>query len=208
MAMLSAQGKGFLNHIAIWVLALPGKHLIAEIGFKDGKLAIFWKSLEAEVFMGAEYVKIFYGGLERAFGLYEKFLAICPDDLWNLKAGGWPLSNQFYHGLNVSAKMLNALDGTNVTDPCPGGGELLRADAKLPTKADAAKYLQNIKQALVISQDRMTDAFLLENNTIISKMIGADIGNGGVLELMATHMLYHLGSCDAALRNAGREGAF
>lgn len=154
------------------------------------------------------FVNIFRAGNDRAFALYEKFLAICSDDLWNKKAGGWPLCNQYYHGLDATAHMIAAISGAMIADPCPGAGDLLKNEGVKPSKGQAAQYLQNIRQALASVYEKMTDAELLENNAPLSKMLGSDIANAGVLELMAMHMLYHLGSCDAALRDAGQEGAF
>lgn len=154
------------------------------------------------------FCNIFQAGNDRALSLYEKFLAICSSDLWTKKAGGWPLCNQYYHGLNATAHMIGALTGEIIEDPCPEAGDLLKpADIK-PTKEQAARYLQNIRVALARAYEKMTDSLLLENNAPLSKMLGSDVTNAGVLELMAMHMLYHLGSCDAALRDAGQEGAF
>lgn len=161
-----------------------------------------------ELVMSDQFVNIFSAGNGRALALYEKFLAICPADLWTKKAGGWPLCQQYYHGLNATAHMAGAITGDMIADPCPGAGDLLKDTGVLPTKEQAAQYLQNIRQTLAQLYEKLNDAALLEKNAPLSKMLGADITNAGVLELMAMHMLYHLGSCDAALRDAGQEGAF
>lgn len=174
------------------------------------KLNKILKSLILEFgdYMSDNFLKVFQSGNDRAFQLYEKFLAICSNDLWDKKAGGWPICTQYYHGLSATAKLASSLGTDPAEDPCPGAGNLLGNATIKPSKEQAALFLQNVRIQLSSAYEKLTDSLLLKQNDPISGLTGSPITNAGVLELIASHMLYHLGSCDAALRDAGFEGAF
>lgn len=158
--------------------------------------------------MANEFVSEFQAGLNFAFGLSEKFLAICPDDVWQKKYGGWPVSQQFYHAVQVANFFAASLGGDAITDPCPEAGDLSKKEGPQVNKAQAGEFLANVKTMVSKMTASLQDADLLKKNEKASQLLGRPTSNAAVLELMATHTLYHLGSCDAALREQGLEGAF
>jgi hypothetical protein len=145
-----------------------------------------------------------------ACGLLERYLEICPDTVWNEKSGGWPVWQQFYHAVSAftffvspegapPAPLSFSPQVTQLLDVAEGPGM---------SKADAGELLASRKSAVKAYIDGLTDADLPEKHVGLSARMGNDTTHAQVLGLLAAHTLYHLGSCDAALRNHGLEGAF
>lgn len=155
-----------------------------------------------------DFCNCFENGLQFAFGHYEKFLAICPDDAWKEKAGGWPLAQQYYHGLMATAMLIASISGKPVDNPAPEAGKLDEQLNNLPTKDQTSLFLANIRQAALLMFATMTDELLLRKNEFVSQRFGRELSNADVLELIPCHLLYHLGSCDAALRDRNLPGAW
>lgn len=158
--------------------------------------------------MATEFVKCYENGLTFGFGHYEKFLAICPDDAWQAKAGGWTLAQQYYHGLMATAGLLQSVAVAEIENPNPEAGKLMESPTTMPTKAEAAQFLANIREAAALMFQNLSDAALLQKNEFVSQKFGREISNAEVLELIPCHMLYHLGSCDAGLRDRNLPGAW
>lgn len=158
--------------------------------------------------MSQEYVKGYQEGMFFAFGHYEKFLEICGYDAWKEKAGGWTLAQQFYHGLVAANMLLASLTGKPAPNPNPEAGQILDKPDVLPSKEQAAEFFANIRIAAQSMFESLQDETLLKKNEGVSQKFGRDVTNAVVLELIPAHLLYHLGSCDAALRNRNLPGAW
>ncbi|MGI6656570.1 MAG: DinB family protein [Desulfobulbus sp.] len=159
--------------------------------------------------MANTFVADLQSGCDFAFALAEKFLSICPDEIWNTIFGGWPVAHQFYHGLSTVPFFVGDLVKELPDNPCPESGNLTtREPGALPAKAQAAAYLADLKATMQALFAGLSDADLNKKNATVSSALGKDMTNGAVLGLLASHLLYHLGSCDAALREQGLEGAF
>lgn len=158
--------------------------------------------------MTKEFVAVLRFGSTNAMALIDKFWNICPENIWHKRAGGWPVGQQFYHLLSSSIFFLDSVKPEPVANPDPKGGHLKDDRDYCPSKADARKLYDSFAVALNNVLEALNDADLLKKNEGVSKMFGRDINNAQVLNLMVSHMLYHLGSCDAALRNEGLVGAF
>lgn len=158
--------------------------------------------------MANDFVKCYQEGLFFAFVHYEKFLELCGEDAWKEKAGGWTLAQQYYHGLVATNSLMGSITGKSAPNPNPEAGQILDKPDILPTKEQAAAFLANIRVAAKSMFDTMTDEDLLKKNQDISTKFGRDVQNALVLELIPSHLLYHLGSCDAALRNKNLPGAW
>ena len=158
--------------------------------------------------MSDQFVKIYQKGFNFAIERYEKFLAICSDDAWKEKAGGWTLAQQYYHGLLATNMLLSSVSGEEVANPDPEAGLLEEKPDVVPDKSAAALFLANIKLGAADFFEKIDDATLLQKNEKISKKFGSEIVNAFVLELIPCHLLYHLGSCDAALRNRNLPGSW
>lgn len=158
--------------------------------------------------MNKKFTQNYKDALFLSFGHYEKFLAICSDVLWKTKAGGWTLAQQYYHGLVAANMLLASISGKAVENPNPEAGLIMEKPDVVPEKAQAALFLANIKLAATALFENLTDEQLLLKNEGISSKFGRDITNALVLELIAVHMSYHLGSCDAELRNNNLDGSW
>lgn len=158
--------------------------------------------------MADQYARQYQMPLNFTFGLYEKFISICPDNIWGEKFGGFPVCQQIYHSLWATGMMLASINGHQVVEPIPQFGPLNADNKAMPSKADCSSLLAGLKQALKMLMEELADESLLQKNEGLSKKMGRDVTNGEVLEFAALHCSYHLGSCDAALRNHNLEGSW
>lgn len=158
--------------------------------------------------MPANFVQCYKEGFFFAFEHYEKFLGLCPDEYWKEKAGGWILAQQYYHGLMATNMLVGSLGFGSAQNPNPEAGQLLEKPDVTPTKEQAAEFLANIKIAAASACAKLDDEMLLKKNDVVSQKFGRDVTNAVVLELMANHLLYHLGCCDAELRDRNLPGSW
>lgn len=165
--------------------------------------------------MRNQFTLVDKAGLDFAFSLYEKFLATCPDGVWQETFGGRPVAMQIYHAISASAVYLQLFTGESfvndfpeAVDPFPETGLPSAMVAPLPSRAQALELLKTVKARLDTLLAGLSDSELLRANGPVSSFLGGQINNAGVLGIMIAHMLYHLGSGDAALRANGITGAF
>lgn len=158
--------------------------------------------------MSKAFVEVARFGTDRAIQFFDKFWVICPENIWRKKAGGWPVGQQFYHSLWATSMFIFSMGGEKIDNPDPQAGQLGEDRDYCPSKEDAKKFFNGISLAINQLLDKLDDEDLLKNNPGLSKMLGQDVNNAECFNMMVSHMLYHLGSCDAALRNEGLEGAW
>lgn len=148
--------------------------------------------------------------LDRVSGMLEQFLEVCPDNVWNKTFGAWPVWRQWYHVFG-SIDFFVGQDGGAAT-PAPLGPDAGHLSAEYTGPAltkDQAKTFMGAAQKTVDAYFAgLTDASLVEKNQGMSKRMGADITHAVTASMLAGHAFYHLGCCDAALREAGLKGVF
>lgn len=149
--------------------------------------------------------------IDQSFGMLSQYIDVCPENIWVETSGGWPVWQQVYHAVNAVAFFTTAADAepapSLVEDKYCGLQECAPptiAITREDMKAALAQSLQDI-EALVAGLD---DNDLTERNEGVYQRIGMEMTMAGTLVLLASHTLYHLGSCDAALRNHGIPGVF
>lgn len=149
------------------------------------------------------------GSFLHAMGLLEQFIDVCPDDIWAKKFGGWPVWQQIYHGAAVT-EFFALRDGDAPSAPMYEQDVLLLSGSsdKVPSKMDMKKLLQTMKVVGNRYIDSLTDADLGNKNEGLSARMQREVTHAGTLALLSGHILYHLGSGDAALREAGLKGVF
>jgi hypothetical protein len=151
---------------------------------------------------------------ERAYGLMAQFVEVCPEDLWAKKFGGWPVWQQVYHALgSCQFSVLQAGETPeqglyppevgglqSVPDATPAKKEVLEYGARMKAKADA--YLGALRDADLPDINRGLTARM--------KSFGIDreFSHSQALAMLSGHIMYHLGTCDAALRERGLKGVF
>ena len=159
--------------------------------------------------MAGIIVQSLEGNVQHAFSLLDKFIEVCPEDLWAQKFGGWPVWQQIYHALTAIDFFIRPLDAPEEAPPFGEKEASLDASAantigKIQLKAYAEKMYQQAA-AYIASLD---DAAMAQNNAGLAARIGMPSTHANALCLIAAHTLYHLGSCDAALRERGLAGVF
>ena len=158
------------------------------------------------------------GGLkvafEHSYGLMVQFIEVCPEDIWAKTFGGWPVWQQVYHALGA-CQSFTLQDGEtpeqglypqevnsfqSIPDAAPLKKNVLEYAVRMKAKADA--YLNALQDAdLPRLNQSLTDRMK-------AKGIQHECSHSQTLALLSGHLMYHLGSCDAALRERGLKGVF
>ena len=149
------------------------------------------------------------GNIKHVFGLLDKFMEVCPEDIWAKKFGGWPVWQQIYHALSAVDFFLRTLDAPEET-PLFGGEEAnLSVSAKITAgKNELLAYAAKAQERVNAYVAGLDDETLAQSNAGLTARLGMPVTHAGTLSLIAAHTLYHLGSCDAALREHGIPGVF
>ena len=149
------------------------------------------------------------GGIRHAFGLSDDFLKHCPDAVWGKKFGGWPVWQQFFHAFSALDFFLRgATDESEAPLFAPGVSELKHSLPTPPAKAQIKDYVEKAQTRTLRYVAGLDDAALAEKNEGLSARMGRDMTHAATLALIASHTMYHLGACDAALREQGLPGVF
>jgi hypothetical protein len=162
-----------------------------------------------EISMSKEIVAVVQAPFQNAFGMLERYMEVCPDDIWKEKSGGWPVWQQIYHALGVLDFFVRSEGEEPIPEPLdPGVVKLAQVSGDLLSRDDMRKLAGQHKARVEAYIARLTDADLARINPGLSARIGRELTHGAVLVMLSSHTLYHLGSCDAALRNHGLKGVF
>ena len=139
----------------------------------------------------------------------QQFMEVCPDDIWNAKFGGWPVWQQVYHALNAVDFFISE-PGNEPIKPLttPEVGSLKTQGETPISKAAMKEFATLVKTAADGYMNALTDADMLRKAEGATSRMGRETLHATVMALMIGHILYHLGSCDAALREHGLKGVF
>jgi len=151
---------------------------------------------------------------EYSYGLMIQFIEVCPEDIWTEKFGGWPIWQQVYHVLGSTQLM--ALREGETPEPGlypPEVSMFEKIPDRPPAKKDMLGYAARMKARADAYINALQDADLPAINQILTarmKAHGMDHGFSHLqtLTMLSGHILYHLGACDAALRQHGLKGVF
>ena len=151
---------------------------------------------------------------EHAYRLMIQFIEVCPEHIWVESFGGWPVWQQIYHALGSLQPMTMGEGDTpepGLYPPAVGTFEVIPDHA--PAKKDVLDYAARMKAKADAYISGLRDADLpAPNQGLSSRMKARNIdhvfSHAQTLSLLAGHLLYHLGSCDAALRQHGLKGVF
>ena len=151
---------------------------------------------------------------EHAYGLMRQFIEVCPEHIWVENFGGWPVWQQVYHAL-TSTQLMALREGEK---PEPGlyPPEVAMLDKipdKAPEKQEMLGYAARMKARIDGYISAMQDSDLPAVNQILTARMKAHgmrhaFSHSQTLTMLAGHILYHLGACDAALRKHGLKGVF
>lgn len=154
-------------------------------------------------------VKSLNGNLQFAFSLVDKFLSSCPDEVWSKKFGGWPVWQQLYHPF-ASVDFFLRPPEAPAEPPLfeEGVAELKVSPAQAPDKRTLGEFIAKAQARVTLYAATLDDAALPQRNEGPSVRMGREMTHAAVLDLIGAHIMYHLGACDAALREHGLPGVF
>jgi hypothetical protein len=154
------------------------------------------------------------GAFEHAYSLLAQFIEVCPEAVWAEKFGGWPVWQQVYHALNA-CQFFTLQDGEQPEQGLypPEVGSLQNSPDAAPLKKDVLEFAGRMKAKADAYLNALRDKELPALNqglTVRMKALGVEreFSHSHTLATLTGHILYHLGSCDAALRQRGLKGVF
>lgn len=146
---------------------------------------------------------------DRFFSLIEKQIDVCPDSLWKQNAGGYPFWQQMLHVIAcVELYALQEGEASRQTRYDESVVMLSRLPQKEMSKEDMRSLACDMKElahAFIASQ---TTASLTARHSRMSRLLGTDRTNQHALIGLVRHACYHLGCCDALLREHGFSGVY
>ena len=145
---------------------------------------------------------------QSAFALLERFIDICPEDIWQEKNGGWPVWQQVYHALTVMDFFVGDVGTPSQWPFDEATGQLACVSEQNLSKADASRLAAEAKARVEVYLAARTDEELAQPEPRLTAIFGADMPHAAIIGMLASHTLYHVGSCDAALRDHGLPGVF
>ena len=160
--------------------------------------------------MSSAIVTELQGPYQRAWGMMSQFIDVCPDAIWTETNGGWPVWQQVVHAIAVlNFFVLEKDDDTFVPAPTEFGVLMLKEQGQQVVSKEAMKaYGIAVVAAVDAFVAKLADADLTRIQERVSKKIGRELSYGAVMVMLGSHTMYHLGSCDAALRDHGLPGVF
>lgn len=150
------------------------------------------------------------GQFQRAAGFYDKFIEICPDNIWAQTSGRFPVWQTVYHALACIPFFIGPKEGGDTVNYLYGHEVLLYQDLTQPP-ADKSKLLSFSNEVNAYAQkyfDSISDADLAKKHEGFSARVGFESTVAGVITGLTGHHMYHFGMCDAALRAGGLEGIY
>ena len=137
--------------------------------------------------------------------LVEVNIKNCPNSLWDEKCGGDPYWEQLYHLLCGMHIMLRFYD-----DPAPefplqyDAGQLKGYIVTEPHGKDVMlKFMEDTKNHLLNYFKRLDDNMLFAEKDFYGKKLPLL----AILIMASSHILYHVGVCDAVLRENGAKAS-
>jgi uncharacterized damage-inducible protein DinB len=143
-----------------------------------------------------------------AFSLLSKFIQVCPQDIWETRFGRWPVAQQLYHALTAIDFFIRPPQSQAIKNYFPEAGNLGSVAERIPDQAQAGEFLALVKAEAERYIDSLSDDDLPKEAQGASSRMGRQVTYANVLVLLSAHSLYHLGACDAALRQHGLDGVF
>ncbi|MDR1874505.1 MAG: DinB family protein [Synergistaceae bacterium] len=144
---------------------------------------------------------------ERNWKLLDRIIDVCPDAVWGKKAGGFVFWQQLYHCFSAVDFFLMPKDGS--PKPGPWGADVASFKAEptvTPTKDELRAWSAARKADVNAWLAPLDDADLFQLHEGFSARWGDPMGNVAVLVTLLGHLSYHIGHCDAILRDNGGKG--
>ncbi|MDR2884538.1 MAG: hypothetical protein LBV09_05470 [Deferribacteraceae bacterium] len=156
----------------------------------------------------ARVTDIFRDSVLINLSLVDVVINNCSDELWEKKFGGDYYWAQVFHLIGGVSYFMGLVgqEGLPMIPENTGTDGILRkpSDPSLDhSKEKALAFNKEMMTAVAAAFDRLDDSTLF---TPID-FYGNPTTHGGMYSLLAAHILYHIGACDAALRDNGLTAA-
>lgn len=159
--------------------------------------------------MNDQIIDCFKEEFNRFFTLLEQQMDLCPDDLWNQKAGGFIFWQQHLHTLSCTFLYSMPDGGFFESLPYKPGVLMLSEEPDFTlTKDEMRGWAQKAKSAAHEFIDRQTVSSLTGRHQLMSSLLKRELTNQSALIALIRHLCYHLGCCDTALRDRGLGGVY
>ncbi len=144
-----------------------------------------------------------------SLGMIVQCIDVCPEHLWLKQFGGWPVWQHIYHALSaVDFFVMQEGDSPTQALFSHAVSSLSEVSSGTPTREELKKTATEVKGAADRYFAGLTDASLKEKNEGLSSRMPQPATHASTAAMLTAHTLYHLGSCDAALREHGLRGVF
>lgn len=152
-------------------------------------------------------VTLIQGNFDRVYGMLEKIVEACPDSLWTDKKGGFLFWQQIYHVFAIVDFFILEEGQKPTQELYPSEvARLLRDESNTPTKAQVLDVARVIKAAANAYFEKLTEEDLWKRNENRSQRFGREVPVLDALIMLVGHGFYHVGACDAILRDHGVKG--
>ncbi|MDD4700767.1 MAG: DinB family protein [Desulfovibrio sp.] len=159
--------------------------------------------------MSRDITNAIEGPYRHSWSLLVQLIDTCPDKIWGEKRGGWPFWQQVAHTLAVLNFLTLAENEEPLPSPCDTDTLMLKVQGSCVMGKDAMRtYAESVRVSVDAWLAGISDSDLANVNTLLSKKMGRDIALGATIAMLASHTCYHVGSCDAVLRENGLPGVF
>ncbi|MCL1889651.1 MAG: DinB family protein [Desulfovibrionaceae bacterium] len=156
-------------------------------------------------------IRCFSEEFERFWAMMEKQVEICPEGLWGVKAGGYVYWQQIWHAMVIAE--LNAIENPEAKalslDKYSRGVALLSDTLdRVPSKAEILEEAGRIKKLAMAYYESLSLASLSKEHPAMSKRLGKPHTRLHAALSTIRHLNYHIGACDAVLRERGLTGVY
>ena len=141
-------------------------------------------------------------------GMITAMIDACPDALWKRKAGGFVFWQQLLHAVSTAAFFAGEGYAAPAVHQPPDVIQLKIAPSQDMSKAELKEYVTAVSQAVAAYCDALTKERLHARHETLSSYFGREITVRDSLLKLLWHTAYHLGCCDALLREEGVPGVF
>lgn len=159
--------------------------------------------------MSRDIINAIQAPYRHSWSLLTQFMDVCPENIWNETRGGWPVWQQIAHTIAALNFFTLGENEAPLPAPCDQATLMLKMQGSCAVSKDAMRdYAEAVRLCVDGWLEGISDADLVRVHTVLSKKVGRDVTYGAAVAMLASHTCYHIGSCDAALRDNGLPGVF
>ncbi len=152
-------------------------------------------------------IESFRAEFNRFHDLLLKQVEIFPDGLWNKKAGGYVVWQQFFHTF-ACVEFFALPEGASSKQTLYPADVVMfkQTPEKGPSKDEVRQLAASMKDMVNAFLDGQSTATLADKHEVLSRYRNQHATNQNAIVSLIRHACYHLGCCDAILREHGLPG--